>query len=184
MSIKSRTLFYFNIPIFLIFIYPLIDNLIFDFMAYTIKMTGYVTLIYLLLILSLPLYNKFGQYIDRKVLGLITFSYALVHFFLYIFDNSFNFKLLLDDLLFRRYIQSGYIALLLFIPLTITSIDYIKNLTKSYWHLIHRLIYIIIVFSFIHYNMIIKADYMVFYIYVFLFLLIIFFKLFPLYKNE
>ncbi|MBS83085.1 MAG: hypothetical protein CMD65_03000 [Gammaproteobacteria bacterium] len=184
MSIKLKTLFYFNIPIVFIFIYPLIDNLIFDLMSYIIKMTGYIVLIYLLLILSLPLYKKSNQYIDRKILGLITFFCTLIHFFLYVFDNNFNTKLLLDDLLFRKYIQSGYIALLLFIPLAITSIDYIKNLTKSYWHLIHRSIYIIIVFSFIHYNMIIKADYMLFYIYVFLFLLIIFIKLFPLYKNE
>ena len=133
--------------------------------SYLIITTGYIALTLLVLILFMPIVSTLSDYIDRRSLGIITFIYALIHYLLYILDNNIEWMLIRNDLFFRNYIQLGYVALILFLPLVITSNNYAKELLGNKWMVIHRLIYIIILSSMFHYYMIIKADYFVFIMY-------------------
>ncbi len=133
--------------------------------SYLIITTGYIALSLLVLILFMPIVSTLSDYIDRRSLGIITFIYALIHYLLYILDNNIEWMLIRNDLFFRNYIQLGYVALILFLPLVITSNNYAKELLGNKWIVIHRLIYIIILSSMFHYYMIIKADYFVFIMY-------------------
>ncbi len=133
--------------------------------SYLIITTGYIALTLLVLILFMPIVATLSDYIDRRSLGIITFIYALIHYLLYILDNNIEWMLIRNDLFFRNYIQLGYVALILFLPLVITSNNYAKELLGNKWIVIHRLIYIIILSSMFHYYMIIKADYFVFIMY-------------------
>ena len=133
--------------------------------SYLIITTGYIALTLLVLILFMPIVSTLSDYIDRRSLGIITFIYALIHYLLYILDNNIEWMLIRNDLFFRNYIQLGYVALILFLPLVITSNNYAKEFLGNKWIVIHRLIYIIILSSMFHYYMIIKADYFVFIMY-------------------
>ena len=112
--------------------------------SYLIITTGYIALSLLVLILFMPIVSTLSDYIDRRSLGIITFIYALIHYLLYILDNNIEWMLIRNDLFFRNYIQLGYVALILFLPLVITSNNYAKELLGNKWIVIHRLIYIII----------------------------------------
>ena len=112
--------------------------------SYLIITTGYIALSLLVFILFMPIAPALSDYIDRRLLGIITFFYALIHYLLYILDNNIEWMLIRNDLFFSNYIQLGYIALIFFLPLFVTSNNYVKEFLGNKWMAIHRLIYIII----------------------------------------
>ena len=58
----------------------------------------------------------------RRMLGLFAFCYAVLHFTVYLcLDLEFNFRTLFADIAKRPYITIGFIALVLLIPLAVTS---------------------------------------------------------------
>lgn len=161
--------------IFIIFNVLFNTNIINPF-SYLIISTGYISLSLLIMVLFIPLSRTIRDFFDRKIFGLSAFSYTLVHLLLYIVDNNISLKYLYTDLSRLLYIQVGYIAFLLFLPLVFTSTIKAKLALKSKWFKIHQLIYIIIPLSFIHYYLIIKADYSLFFIYLIMFILILILK--------
>ena len=161
--------------IFIIFNILFNTNIINPF-SYLITSTGYISLSLLLIVLFIPLFKIIKDLLDRKIFGLSAFSYTLVHLLLYIVDNNISLKYLYADLSRLLYIQVGYIAFLLFLPLVFTSTIKAKLILKNTWFKIHQLIYIIIPLSFIHYYLIIKADYLLFFIYLIMFILILILK--------
>ena len=162
---KLYTYLLFSLPLLYVVINVFLNDDIMNGPSYLIITTGYIALTLLVLILFMPIVSTLSDYIDRRSLGIITFIYALIHYLLYILDNNIEWMLIRNDLFFRNYIQLGYVALILFLPLVITSNNYAKELLGNKWIVIHRLIYIIILSSMLHYYMIIKADYFVFIIY-------------------
>ena len=64
-----------------------------------------------------------------------------------------------------KFIQFGYLAFILFLPLLFTSTDRLKKKLGKKWIAIHRLLYLILLFSIIHYYLVIKADYLIFALY-------------------
>ena len=158
--------------IFIIFNIFFNTNIINPF-SYLITSTGYISLSLLLIVLFIPLFKIIKDLLDRKIFGLSAFSYTLVHLLLYIIDNNISLKYLYTDVSRLLYIQVGYMAFLLFLPLVFTSTIKAKLILKNTWFKIHRLIYIIIPLSFIHYYLIIKADYLLFFIYLIMFILIL-----------
>jgi sulfoxide reductase heme-binding subunit YedZ len=57
-----------------------------------------------------------------RMLGLFAFSYAALHFATYmVLDLYFDFSAIAKDILKRPYITVGFSALMLMIPLAITS---------------------------------------------------------------
>src|SRR5262249_41652396 len=58
----------------------------------------------------------------RRMLGLFAFFYALTHFLVYVvLDQELNFAGLLKDIAKRPYITLGFTALLMLVPLAVTS---------------------------------------------------------------
>ena len=81
----------------------------------------------------------------RRMFGLFTFFYASIHFLAYIvLDQYFDWMEIWLDIKDRPLITSGFLALLLLLPLTITSnIKSIQYLGALQWRRLHKLIYLI-----------------------------------------
>ncbi len=163
-------------PLIYILFISLFSKNIINPLSYLIISSGHIIVIFLILIIIIPLLNSSLKIIDRRSLGLVTFGYAVFHLLLYMIDNSFDFNFLVYEILHLSYIQIGYIGVLLFIPLVFTSNDNIKKRLGDKWAIIHKLIYIIILVSFIHYYLIIKADYYLISLYILIFIMVFFLK--------
>ncbi len=80
----------------------------------------------------------------RRLLGLLAFSYACLHFSVWIVvDHFFNWDQMIADILKRRYITVGMLALTLLVPLAVTSTNaMVKRLGGTTWRRLHRLVYV------------------------------------------
>jgi sulfoxide reductase heme-binding subunit YedZ len=89
----------------------------------------------------------------RRLVGLFTFFYASLHFLVWILiDHYFNWEQMLADVVKRRYITVGMLALLCLIPLAITSTNgMVKRLGGTAWRRLHRLVYLIGVLAALHF---------------------------------
>ncbi|WP_312514370.1 protein-methionine-sulfoxide reductase heme-binding subunit MsrQ [Massilia sp.] len=89
----------------------------------------------------------------RRMLGLFTFFYALVHFIAFLwFDHFFDVGEMLRDVVKRPFILVGFIAFVLLIPLAATSTNgMIKRLGGKRWQWLHRLIYLIAPLAILHF---------------------------------
>lgn len=78
----------------------------------------------------------------RRPLGLFAFFYALSHFTIYIvLDQFFAWEYILEDIVERPYITVGFTALVLLVPLAITSTrGWIRRLGRN-WQRLHMLVY-------------------------------------------
>ncbi len=95
----------------------------------------------------------------RRMIGLFAFFYASIHFLTWLsLDNEFSWPDLLDDLKRRRFILVGFSALVLLVPLAITSTDgWIKRLGRN-WGRLHKLVYPATILACVHYYWLVKAD--------------------------
>ena len=144
--------------------------------SYLITSTGFIALTFLIIIITIPIFKRLNQFFDRRILGLMTFTYSCIHLIIYVLDNNISFTYLLADILNLTYIQTGYLAFILFFPLVFTSTKTAQVILKKNWFKIHKLIYLIISLSFLHYFLIIKADYGLFLTYLMLLLFILILK--------
>ncbi|MEW7849940.1 protein-methionine-sulfoxide reductase heme-binding subunit MsrQ [Massilia aurea] len=89
----------------------------------------------------------------RRMVGLFTFFYALVHFTAFLwFDHFFDVPAMLADVVKRPFILVGFIAFVLLIPLAATSTNaMIKRLGGKRWQWLHRLIYVIAPLAILHF---------------------------------
>ena len=132
--------------------------------ATALNQVGLLALIFLIASLSCsPLKIAFGWTWPlriRRTLGLCAFFSALAHFFIYwIFDQSSSVSAALRDVAKRPFIAVGFAALVLLIPLAITSTkQMIAELGFRRWQLLHRLAYPIGVLGVIHFYLRVKAD--------------------------
>jgi sulfoxide reductase heme-binding subunit YedZ len=96
----------------------------------------------------------------RRMLGVLAFVYALLHFLTYaVLDQGLDLATLWEDVTKRRFIFVGFAALLLLIPLTFTSTDAsVKRLGYVRWKRLHRLAYLAGGLGVIHYWWRVKAD--------------------------
>jgi methionine sulfoxide reductase heme-binding subunit len=95
----------------------------------------------------------------RKTLGLYAFFYASFHFLNFVgLDYGFNLSLIFGDaLLEKRYILVGLAALIILIPLAITSTSgWIKRLGRN-WKRLHQLVYLAGVLAVLHFLWLAKA---------------------------
>ena len=117
---------------------------------------GEWTLIFVLLTLSMTPLMKITNSLEwikfRRILGLFTFFYASIHMLSYVgLDYRFDFELLINDVLKKKFIFIGFSAWLLLIPLAITSSDKMVKILKKNWKKLHRLVYIISIFGVLHF---------------------------------
>ena len=95
----------------------------------------------------------------RRMSGLFAFFYAVLHFTVYLtLDLEFNFRALLGDIAKRPYITIGFIALVLLIPLALTSTNKMMRRLGRRWQKLHRLIYVIAVLGVWHFYWQVKSD--------------------------
>lgn len=168
---------FFLTPLAFLISYIYFNDEIFNKINYFISSTGYLALIYLTVVLLIPLLKFKSILLNARSLGLASFYFSLLHFLIYIIDNNIDLTILTDDFIYRNYIVSGYIALLLFIPMYLTSFNFIKEKIPN-WRKIHKIIYIIYLSTLLHIYFIIKADYLYLFIFIMIFLSIVIFKLF------
>jgi methionine sulfoxide reductase heme-binding subunit len=89
----------------------------------------------------------------RRLVGLFTFFYAGLHFLVWILiDHFFNWDQMLGDLVKRRYITAGMLALVLLVPLAATSTTgMIRRLGGKTWQRLHRLVYLVGILAALHF---------------------------------
>jgi methionine sulfoxide reductase heme-binding subunit len=89
----------------------------------------------------------------RRMVGLFTFFYALLHFTTFIwFDHFFDVQAIWKDVLKRPFITVGFAAFLMLIPLAATSTNaMVRRLGGKRWQALHRLIYVIAPLAILHY---------------------------------
>ena len=94
------------------------------------------------------------------MLGLYVFFYASCHFSIwFIFDHALDFGDMIEDIVERPYITVGFSALILLIPLAITSNNAMLRRLGKRWKKLHRLTYLIAGLGVLHYLWLVKADY-------------------------
>ena len=96
---------------------------------------------------------------DRRTFGVTTFFYGLAHFLWYVLlDIQLDWQTLSGDLTKRTYIIVGFIALLMMLPLALTSTRASIARLKQRWVALHRLTYVVPVLGVTHWWMSVKAD--------------------------
>jgi methionine sulfoxide reductase heme-binding subunit len=95
----------------------------------------------------------------RRMLGLFAFFYAVVHFTVYlVLDLELNLPLVGADIVKRPYITVGFTALLLLVPLALTSTNGMMRRLGRRWQSLHRLIYVIAALAVWHFYWQVKRD--------------------------
>ncbi|NNG23958.1 sulfite oxidase heme-binding subunit YedZ [Telluria aromaticivorans] len=89
----------------------------------------------------------------RRMFGLFTFFYALLHFTCFLwFDHFFDIAEMLKDVVKRPFITVGFIAFVLLVPLAATSTNaMIRKLGGKRWQQLHRLVYVIAPLGILHF---------------------------------
>ena len=95
----------------------------------------------------------------RRLIGLYSFFYALLHFLIYLlFDLSLDFGFLLEDVIDRPYITVGFSAFCLLLALAITSVGRLRRAMGAWWSRLHKLVYISAGLAVVHFLWVTKAD--------------------------
>ncbi len=95
----------------------------------------------------------------RRLLGLFAFAYAALHLVSYVsLDLRLDFPALWADIVKRPYITIGMLAILLLLPLAITSTQGMMRRLGRRWQTLHYLIYPIAMLGVWHYYWQVKAD--------------------------
>lgn len=115
----------------------------------------------------------------RRMFGLFTFFYASIHFLTYIvLDQYFDWMEIWLDIKDRPLITSGFLALLLLLPLTITSNKKsIQYLGALQWRRLHKLIYFISICALLHYYWMVKLVGISTFIYLFTLAMLLFYRI-------
>jgi sulfoxide reductase heme-binding subunit YedZ len=131
---------------------------------YAVHTTGMLALVFLLLSLCVtPLrqltgINWFSNF--RRMLGLFSFFYAVLHFFLYLgFYQSWRLTGFLYEITHTNYIFYGLACLTLMIPLALTSTTgAIKRMGAKNWKNLHSIVYLAAIAAVVHYYNLVKLD--------------------------
>lgn len=131
---------------------------------YITDTTGYTAITLLMITLTVtPLRRLTGlnEVIKlRRMLGLLAFFYACLHFSTWlVLDWFFDFASMAADVVERPFITMGMATFVLLIPLAATSTTgMIRRLGKR-WLQLHRLVYVAGLTAVIHFWWVVKADF-------------------------
>ena len=131
---------------------------------YITDTTGYTAITLLMISLAVtPLRRLTGrnELIKlRRMLGLLAFFYACLHFSTWlVLDWFFDFASMAADVVERPFITMGMLTFALLIPLAATSTaGMIRRLGKR-WQQLHRLVYVAGITAVIHFWWVVKADF-------------------------
>jgi ferredoxin-NADP reductase/DMSO/TMAO reductase YedYZ heme-binding membrane subunit len=131
---------------------------------FAIRTTGLLGLVFLVLsLLVTPLRRLTGWntlIAIRRNLGVFGFFYIALHFAIFFaFDRAGSVSSTLEEIVERVYLWFGTAALVLMIPLAVTSTDgMVSRLGAKRWKLLHRLAYPIVICGVVHYYLLVKSD--------------------------
>lgn len=95
----------------------------------------------------------------RRMLGLFTFFYALMHFLIWlILDRELRLSDILEDLTERPFITLGFTATVLLTALAITSFTALRRRMGQKWQTLHNAVYLIAILGVWHYWWQVKKD--------------------------
>lgn len=139
------------------------DNLTANPIEYITRFTGSWALLILLASLAITPLRKLTGWNElvkvRRMLGLFAFFYAALHFATYmVLDLYFDFAAIAKDIWKRPYITVGFSALLMMIPLAVTSTAAMIRRLGKRWQQLHYLVYAIATLGVLHFYWLVKAD--------------------------
>ena len=101
----------------------------------------------------------------RRMLGLLAFTYAVLHFLTYVTDQTWltgeglSLAVVAEDVAERPYVTVGFATFLLLVPLAVTSTrGWVKRLGGKRWQRLHRLVYVAGAGAVLHFLWLVKAD--------------------------
>jgi sulfoxide reductase heme-binding subunit YedZ len=101
----------------------------------------------------------------RRMLGLFTFFYALMHFLTWLLldrglavDPAFEWSAIFEDLTERPFITIGFAALLLLTAMAVTSTNGMRQRMRRAWDKLHYSVYAVGVLGVWHYWWQVKKD--------------------------
>jgi methionine sulfoxide reductase heme-binding subunit len=131
---------------------------------YITDTTGYTAITLLMITLTVtPLRRLTGrnEVIKlRRMLGLLAFFYACLHFSTWlVLDWFFDFSSMAADVVERPFITMGMATFVLLIPLAATSTTGMIRRLGRRWQQLHRLVYVAGLTAVIHFWWVVKADF-------------------------
>lgn len=89
----------------------------------------------------------------RRALGVTAFLYAFIHFLAYAWlDQGWVLDDIVADVVKRNFILVGFVALLLMLPLALTSFNAaVRALGGRRWQWLHRLTYVVAMLGLLHF---------------------------------
>lgn len=95
----------------------------------------------------------------RRMLGLFAFFYALLHFTVWlVLDQQLSFASALADIIEKKYITIGMVALVGLLVLAVTSNRWSVRKLGVRWKMLHRIIYPLAVLTIVHYLWQVRAN--------------------------
>lgn len=101
----------------------------------------------------------------RRTLGLFAFAYGVLHLMVWalldvqlIIDDLVGWDVVWTDLTKRPFITIGMLALLLMLPLAVTSTKGMIARLGRKWRSLHRLVYVVVALGLVHFWMAVKLD--------------------------
>jgi len=131
---------------------------------FAIRTTGLIGLVFLVLALVVTPLRKLTGWnaliAVRRNLGVFGFAYLAVHFAIFfVFDREGSIPSTLEEIVKRVYLWFGAAALVMMIPLAVTSTDgMVSRLGARRWKRLHRLAYPIVACGVVHYYLLVKSD--------------------------
>ena len=149
--------------------------------------TGLWTLRFLSIALAVtPVRELFGvgalaRY--RRMFGLFTFFYACVHLSLWVgVDWYFDWGAMGEEIAKHKYILVGMLTFVLLVPLALTSTKgAVRRLGGRRWARLHRLVYVCAITGTVHYLWAVKKDTLFPLVYLFVFALLLGFRVWERY---
>ena len=96
----------------------------------------------------------------RRTLGLLAFAFAVLHVSVYAgLDQGLRLSAILADVVTRKFIFAGFAALVLMVPLAVTSTRAsVRRLGFARWTKLHRLVYPAALLAVVHFIWRVKVD--------------------------
>lgn len=95
----------------------------------------------------------------RRMLGVATFAYVMLHLLLYTADQGFKLGFVANEIVQRIYLTIGFAGILLLTPLAFTSTDrMVRRLGAKRWRQLHLLIFSIALIAIVHHFMQAKLE--------------------------
>jgi len=95
----------------------------------------------------------------RRMVGLFAFTYVVLHFLTWlVLDRGLDWNGIVADIAKRPFVTVGFAALLLLVPLAVTSTDRWMRRLGRRWHSLHKLVYAAALLGSLHFLWLVKAD--------------------------